>query len=1215
MAAEQAKVHVSQLQAQQSASRAQYQNVLVVNNRDSPDASVFRTDRSHNPQAPRSTHQPSNRRQHEVGRTTCYRCGAETPHRDCPARNATCHYCHKVGHLAKMCFAKRRRAQNQGAPQPSQSTNREHRRATPAAAHAIIEPHLVSDDQIHGGKLNSLLFFTPSLGAPPPIQITVNIEGVPLLMEVDSGAGHTIIGSQVFQSKFSSLKLKPCAINLTTWSNEKLNVLGQTQVKAEFRGFVAELTLLVAAGPGPSLLGRSWFHALNIGVDGVHLCSSSVPLPPEILDFSHVFAPGLGKYSGPPTHIHLKDGASPVFRKARPVPYALLNRVSSEIDRLVHEGILVPVKVSEWATPTVNVEKRDGTIRMCGDYSSTVNPNCLRDVYPLPTIDEVLGKLAGGKYFARLDMSLAFLQLPVDAETAKVLTLNTHKGLFQVTRLSQGLSAAPGIFQRTMESLLVGLEGTLVYLDDILIQAPTKSGLWQRVRAVLRKLSDAGLHLRLDKCLFAVPKIEFVGYQLSAEGIHPTDKKVSAILSAPKPENVDSLRVYLGLVNYYDRFFPNKASQFHVLYDLLKQGAKWEWGSEHEKCLSYVKDVVTKAALIHFNPDLPIVLAGDASPHGIGAVISHVMPDGTERPIAFGSRTLKPAERNYSQVDKEALAIIFGVTKFYMYLWGRRFTVYSDSKPVVGIFNPQRKQLPDIMSPRVLRWCLFLANFDCNVLYRPGSHNGNADFLSRLPLEEEGEDLSPDPAGVLFLEESAAQHSPLSAGAIAEATRKDPVVSKVLCGVLHGWDFSENSPEVQRYLRGPPGSLSMMKGCLLRGNRVIIPPIYRSQVLAMLHQVHQGIVRTKGLARSYVWWPGIDEDIESLIKSCPQCSSVQNNPPKVPTIPWSIPTKPWSRVHVDFAGPIVGHTFLILVDAMSKWVEVASTRGSLSSKTTIANLRSWFATHGLPDEIVTDNGPAFRSEEMSDFVHKNGISHYKTPPYNPASNGLAERMVQTVKRLLLKLPANEWEKELANILLTLRTTPNSTGSAPSELLMGRRLKTVLDNLHPAHVNLNEQKRNSILLGRRDASANYFTVGDTVFYRNYGRGGPWLKGVISEVEGPHNFKIISNSGHVERRNVNQLRRRWIGNKNPNIIVNTNPCSDFPKVQAATEDYPHSPENTTWLGWPDEWVAIQNPPPEGSPPCDNPGARPATEPNSSRPRRTVKPPSHLDDFVLT
>jgi hypothetical protein len=234
-------------------------------------------------------------------------------------------------------------------------------------------------------------------------------------------------------------------------------------------------------------------------------------------------------------------------------------------------------------------------------------------------------------------------------------------------------------------------------------------------------------------------------------------------------------------------------------------------------------------------------------------------------------------------------------------------------------------------------------------------------------------------------------------------------------------------------------------------------------------------------------------------------------------------------LHVDYAGPMDRETYLILVDATSKWVEAAATHGSTSSETTIKYLRLWFSVHGLPDEIVSDNGPCFTSAEFLQFLQSNGISHYKSPPYSPSCNGQAERTVQTVKHLLAKLEPCEREVELANILLQLRTTPSTvTGQAPCEILMGRKLQTMLSKLHPASVDTNMLKRNALVAKLPMTSTYYYTKGDLVYYRNYSKGQPWLPGIISDVEGPRNFKILSCNGNLERRHVNQLHRRWANN---------------------------------------------------------------------------------------
>ena len=241
--------------------------------------------------------------------------------------------------------------------------------------------------------------------------------------------------------------------------------------------------------------------------------------------------------------------------------------------------------------------------------------------------------------------------------------------------------------------------------------------------------------------------------------------------------------------------------------------------------------------------------------------------------------------------------------------------------------------------------------------------------------------------------------------------------------------------------------LSVADGCILWGSRVIVPSTGRQIVLDQLHECHLGISRMKSLARCYVWWPKIENDIEHLVQNCHTCQLHRPTPPKVPLHTWEYPQRPWSRIHIDHAGLFMGHTLLIIVDAYSKWIE-AFIVPSTSTETTVKILRSLFATHGLPEHLVSDNGSGFTSQQFKQFMADNGIKHSCTSPYHPSSNGLAERAVQTVKQGISKLEGTI-QFRLSRFLLTYRITPQtSTGLAPSELLMGRRLRTRHDQLHP-----------------------------------------------------------------------------------------------------------------------------------------------------------------------
>ncbi|XP_064473364.1 uncharacterized protein K02A2.6-like [Ornithodoros turicata] len=252
------------------------------------------------------------------------------------------------------------------------------------------------------------------------------------------------------------------------------------------------------------------------------------------------------------------------------------DKVATAIQKMVSEGILEPIAFSRWATPIVPVHKRDGTLRICGDYRCTVNTVSQPDKYPLPTATEMFAILANGAVFSKLDLAQAYLQLPVDEESSNLLTLNTPLGLFKVKRLPFGVSAAPGIFQRFIETLLRDIPGVAVYLDDIIITSRCVKEHDQRVQAVLERLQHSGLRLNGKKCLFAVPAMDFLGFKISAAGIRPCADKVKAIHGAREPRDKKELQAFLGLVNFYERFVANKATLPEPLHRPLDKNAKWK---------------------------------------------------------------------------------------------------------------------------------------------------------------------------------------------------------------------------------------------------------------------------------------------------------------------------------------------------------------------------------------------------------------------------------------------------------------------------------------------------------------------------------------------------------------------------------------------------------------------------------------------------------------
>ena len=279
--------------------------------------------------------------------------------------------------------------------------------------------------------------------------------------------------------------------------------------------------------------------------------------------------------------------------------------------------------------------------------------------------------------------------------------------------------------------------------------------------------------------------------------------------------------------------------------------------------------------------------------------------------------------------------------------------------------------------------------------------------------------------------------------------RWDPVLSQVLHNVLHGWPDCCTAADLQPFFNRQK-ELTSTAGCILWGNRVVIPALHQLDIVEELHEGHPGIVRMKALARSHVHWPGIDAELENKVRSCNGCQRTQQQPATAPLHPWMWPERPWHRIHIDFLGPLRGFMWLVIVDAHSKWPEVLPFR-STTATATVNSLRTVFARYGCPEEVVSDNRPQFTAEEFQSFLRANGIRHRRSAPYHPATNGLAERFVQSFKRAITATPSTMPVQEAADkFLMKYRSTIHpTTGESPDQLFLRRPLCTRLSLLHPS----------------------------------------------------------------------------------------------------------------------------------------------------------------------
>ena len=792
-------------------------------------------------------------------------------------------------------------------------------------------------------------------------------------------------------------------------------------------------TDIVVSNASVNLFGRDLFRAFNFYIVHNPAVLSAYKLTSDILhDFSDYFSDDFKANVNEFVKLEVPADTCPVYCKARKVPIRIKDALKKELDRLMASGIISKVHSSDWAIPIVTVYKKSGDIRLCADFSTTLSKfmkpvNCV-----LPTIDQVIASVGQTTVFSKIDLAQAFLQLPIHPDSRKYLVINTPEGLFQFNYLPFGLTASPGKFQSYMCKILDNIPGVIIYQDDLLLMSPDCETHNKLLKTVLTKLKKAGLRLNFDKCTFFTDKVDYLGYVFDANGVHPNPNKLTAILEAPVPSNTKQVQSFVGLANFYSRFIPNFAHYMSPLYALLQKNAKFSWTSEHQQAFDRINQLfLDKNILCDFNTSFETSIETDSSSYGVGCVLlQRPHKNACWSPVQFASRTLNSAECNYSQIEREALSVMFALDKFREFLLGSHFTLYNDHKPLFTLFA-KHKPVPVSCSGRVQRWALKLSQFGYEFVYSKGSDNVHSGFLSRLPLPVTCDEV--EPYELVFVINSL-DTSPISHDAIREHTQRDQNLTQLMSFIKHGCPDKIKNEALSKY-KANIEHMTIMKGCIMFHNRVLIPPSLQSDVLKLFHENHPGIVAMKSLARSLIWFPGLDRDIEHLVKSCKVCqSNRRSRPPQKVHVAWPTPSRPWQRLHID-------HFFyedkvcLLVIDALSKYIEVEIVK-NVTVQETIDTLIVIFSRHGLPDVICSDNATCFTSSYFSSFLSSFGIEHITSPPYSPSSNGQAERGVRVIKDLLKKQQSTEsLRNRLARVLFYYGCVPhNVTQIAPSVAL-------------------------------------------------------------------------------------------------------------------------------------------------------------------------------------
>ena len=977
----------------------------------------------------------------------CYHCGGTYPHKtECPARGKKCISCGKLNHFASVCLsAKSKDNRGSHVKAPKRSF---HKKQKPKQGHA----NTVNADDPHTDDEPDYTFVISSNRSKQP-RVTVSISNTEVPSLIDTGASVNVMGDQTFnQLQGHPTLCSPSSVRIFPYnSDHALPLLGTFETEIQFKENVIVTTFHVIKGDCDTLISFQTATDLQM----IAITYAIPPYSDDIVEQYPDRFQGIGKLKGVTCKLHVNPDIPPVAHQHRRIPFHVRKQTEKELQRLQNLDIIEPVtdEPTPWVSPIQVVKKpnSENGVRICVDMRSP-NHAIRRERHVTPTIDDIIQKVNGATHFAKLDLNAGYHQIELAVESRYLTVFSTHIGLFRYKRLNFGVNSDAEVFQHMIQSALQGLDGTLNISDDILIYAKSEDELKTRVHACMQRLRECNLTLNKDKCQFSERRIEFFGHVFTSNGVSPDPRKVQAIANASDPTNAQEVRSLLGLVTYCSRFIPNLATISAPLRELTKENAKWEWTSVHEQAMQQIRESLsTGSTNAYFDPDKSTHLVVDASPVGLGAVLAQTDDAGQVSIIALASRSLTPVEQRYSQTEREALSITWGIQHFHLYLYGSDFVVITDHRPLVSLFNNAHSKPPT----RIERWILKLQEYEFCVVYEPGKLNP-ADYLSRHPL--------PTTSATSREEKVAEQHinyiianavpKSMSLDEIKTATKEDVALnlcmtamqSQQWSNVLKKAPNSDIASELQSLHHVKDElTLNATSDLLLRNNRIVIPASLRERTVDIAHEGHQGVVKTKQLLREKVWFPGIDRIVERKIKQCIPCQATSTSNLREPVVMSELPADVWVDVSIDFADLPSGEHLLVVTDDYSRFpvVEIVT---STSSKAVIPKLDQIFALFGVPQTVRSDNGPPFNSEEFAKFSHYLGFTHRKITPRWPRANGEVERFMRTLKKVIRTATAEclSWKQELYRFLRNYRATPHATtGKAPATLLFAHPMRTRL----------------------------------------------------------------------------------------------------------------------------------------------------------------------------